>query len=131
MDYLHGKTQALLLAFFAATRETLPFHPCGQTTMELGEGRYLAPDVAVFYPQEPVKRIPDSPPLIVVEILSPEDTRAALDEQLAAYRAWGVKNIFVVDPDTRSLYRYDPGFTEVGTLTVPELGIVVTPEEIF
>ena len=71
-DYLHGKTQAILIALFMALRKSLSLYPCAETRMMLRPGRFLIPDVAVFHPVEP-GLLPSNPPLIAIEILSPDD----------------------------------------------------------
>jgi Uma2 family endonuclease len=71
-DYLHGKVQDLLCAFFAALRKTLPVYPCVETRMKIRTGLYLIPDVAVFHPAES-DLVPESPPLAAIEVLSPDD----------------------------------------------------------
>jgi Uma2 family endonuclease len=76
-DYLHGKTQLLLGAFFLALKLPTPVFPCSETRMRLREGLILIPDVAVFWPEEP-PALPDRPPLIAIEILSPEDRLSAV-----------------------------------------------------
>ncbi|MDP8988799.1 MAG: Uma2 family endonuclease [Acidobacteriota bacterium] len=47
-DYLHGRTQALLLVFFEALRKKLSFYACSETRVKVREGLYLIPDVSVF-----------------------------------------------------------------------------------
>src|SRR5580698_5761458 len=64
-DYLHGETQLLLGSFFMALRKRLSLFSCSETRMKLREGRYLIPDVAVFWPSRP-DSVPDSPPLIAI-----------------------------------------------------------------
>ena len=81
-DYLHSKTQGLLIAFLLALRGTLKLFVCPELRMKLGTGRYLIPDVAVFYPDEPAVQVPDTPPLIAIEILSEDDRMNALREKL-------------------------------------------------
>src|ERR1700679_1038378 len=76
-DYLHGKVQGLIFAFFAMLRRTLDVHPCVETRMRLGSNRYLIPDVAVFYPTE-AERVPEAPPLVVIEVLSLDDRMPAV-----------------------------------------------------
>ena len=71
-DYLHGRVQAALVAFFWALRTELALFPCVETRMRLRSNLVLIPDVAVFYPTEP-SRVPDAPPLLVVEVLSADD----------------------------------------------------------
>jgi Uma2 family endonuclease len=71
-EYLHGKTQLLLAAFFAALRKRLSIFPCTETRMRVRSGRYVTPDLAVFWRDEPMG-VPETPPLIAVEILSRDD----------------------------------------------------------
>jgi Uma2 family endonuclease len=129
-DYFHGATQLLLGSFFMALRKRLPVYACSETRMKLPEGRCLIPDVAVFWPSRP-DLVPDSPPLIAVEILSPDDRMTAVCEKLQEYRAWGVGHVWLVDPHSRRLYACDTGLTEVNSFAVPELGIELRPAEIF
>jgi Uma2 family endonuclease len=129
-DYLHGKTQALLIALFMALRKTLSLYPCAETRMRLRSGRFLIPDVAVFHRVEP-GLVPDTPPLIAVEILSSGDRLAEVRERLEEYRAWGVPHVWLVDPHSRRLYSCGEGLREVPHFEVGELDIDVTPEQIF
>lgn len=129
-DYLHGKVQGLLVVFFAALRARLPLYPCVETRMKLRQDVYLIPDVAVFHPTEP-PRVPDTPPLVVIEVLSLDDRLAAVREKLEEYRAWGVPHVWLVDPNLRRLYTCDAGLAEVSSLRVPELDIELKPEHVF
>jgi Uma2 family endonuclease len=90
----------------------------------------LIPDVAVFYPHEPA-RVPDTPALVVVEVLSLDDRLTAVREKLEEYKAWGVPHVWLVDPHTKRLYMRDQGLVEVTSLRIPELGIELLPNRIF
>ncbi len=129
-DYLHGRTQAVVGAFFEALRRELPVFACLGTWLKMREGLYLIPDVAVFWPSRP-DPVPDSPPLIAIEILSPDDRLAAVRDKLQEYRAWGVGHVWLVDPHSRRLFTCDTGLTEVNSFAVPEVGIALGPAEIF
>ena len=125
---LHGRTQLLLGAFFLAAAKSLSLWPYSETRMKIREGVYLIPDVAVF--QAKPGLVPDTPPLVAMEIFSPDDRLPVVREKLEEYRAWGVKHIWLVDPHSKRLYT-DPGLTEVPTLRIPELGLEVTPADVF
>jgi Uma2 family endonuclease len=129
-DYPHGKTQALLVALFLALAEQLSLHPCVETRMRVRPNRYLIPDVAVFHPDEP-ESVPQAPPLVAIEILSSDDRLSEVREKLEEYRTWGVPHVWLVDPRSRRFYKCDPGLTETSSLTVPELGIEITPHDLF
>jgi Uma2 family endonuclease len=128
-DYLHGKVQGLLFAFFAAPRKTLHVHPCVETKMKLRTGLYLIPDVAVFYPTEP-SRIPDNPPLVAIEVLSLDDL-AQVRDKLEEYKTWGVAHVWLVDPHSRRMYTCETGLVETLSLRISGLGVEVTGADIF
>lgn len=129
-DYLHGKTQMLLLLFFGTLRRLLPIFPCSEVRMKLREGLYLITDVAVFHGKEP-SQIPDTPPLIVMEILSPDDRLSQVRDKLEAFRQWGVAHVWLVDPYGRHLYRYESGLKEVDSLGAPELEVSLGAADVF
>lgn len=129
-DYLHGRVQGAIFAFFWALRTELALFPCVETRMRLRSNLVLIPDVAVFYPDEPA-RVPDTPPLVVVEELSLDDRLMAVREKLEEYKAWGVPHVWLVDPHTKRLYMRDQGLVEVTSLQIPELGIELLPNRIF
>jgi Uma2 family endonuclease len=130
-DYLHSKTQMLIGAFFLAIRSTLNMYPASELRLRLRPGRYLIPDISVFHPTEPGERVPSTPPFIAIEILSLEDRLTAVREKLQEYRKWGVPHVWLVDPHSKRLYTCDETLTEVETLKIPELGIEVTPADMF
>lgn len=130
-DYLHSKTQGLLVAFFVALRKTISVFACPELRLKLRPNIFLIPDVSVFFPDEPREPVPGTPPQIAIEILSPDDRLAKVREKLEEYRTWGVPHVWLVDPHFRRLYTCDKGLTEVPTLHVPELGIEVKPADIF
>ena len=130
-DRLHSKTQALIIAFFMALRKTLPVFTYAELRLRIREGLYLIPDVCVFYPTEPQEPVPDTPPLIAIEILSRKDRMTKVREKLQEYRAWGVTHVWLVDPYSKRLYTCNGVLTEVPTLTIPELNIELTPADVF
>src|ERR1039458_5066376 len=46
----------------------------------------------------------NGPPIVVIELLSPEDRISRYQERFADYRQMGIRNIWVVDPQTRRGY---------------------------
>lgn len=130
-DNLHSKTQGFLVAFFVALRKTRSVFARPELRMKIRPNLYLIPDVAVFHPSEPQGRYPDTPPLVAIEILSLDDKLKDVREKLETYRTWGVPHVWLVDPHSSRMYTCDAGLMEVATLRIPELGIELTPAEIF
>ena len=52
-------------------------------------------------------------------------------EKLDEYKKWGVPHVWLVDPHGKRLYSCNPGFVEVASLTVPELQIELTRDQVF
>jgi Uma2 family endonuclease len=88
--------------------------------MRLAPDLYRIPDIAVFAESKPDEPIPSRPPLVVIEIISPDDRDSEMLEELAEYQDWGVANIWVVDPQRRTLTAYEDGaLRNVPRLTLP------------
>ena len=49
-DYLHSRTQALLVFFFEALRKRFPIYACPELRVKPREGLFLIPDVCAFWP---------------------------------------------------------------------------------
>jgi Uma2 family endonuclease len=130
-DKLHSKTQLLVLVFFHALRNRLPVFPFPELRLKLRSGLYRIPDVSVFHPVEPPLNVPDTPPLIAVEILSEGDRATMVLQKLKEYRDWGVQHVWLIDPHARHLFTWDNALTEVNELTVPTLGLTLTQADLF
>jgi Uma2 family endonuclease len=101
---------------------------------QIAARNFRVPDVLVVRTGESFERYLKHPPLVAIEILSPEDTLRAMQEKAAQYRSFGVENIWVIDPEPRIAYTYtSAGLEEVnsGELTVPETPIRVVLSEMF
>src|SRR5437868_2009632 len=70
-DPFHGRTQALLTIFFGTLRKLGLYVYC-DTRVKVRDGLILIPDV-LLVSSEIRERLPATPPIVVVEILSPDD----------------------------------------------------------
>ena len=80
------------------------------------------------------ERYVTQPPLIAIEILSPEDALRAMQEKAAEYRQFGIEYIWIIDPEPRIAYRYTGSSLEEersGELTVPGTPIRIALNEMF
>ncbi|MEO8098424.1 MAG: Uma2 family endonuclease [Acidobacteriota bacterium] len=130
-DNPHSATQALLIAFFMALRKTLHTYPRPELRLKLSDGLFRIPDVSVFHPHASPELVPTTPPLIAIEILSPDDRMTEVHAKLEEYSAWGVPHVWLVDPQSKRMYSCDPVFTHVQSLRVPELNLELTAADIF
>ena len=75
--------------------------------MRLAPDLYRIPDIAVFAESRPDEAVPSHPPLVAIEIISPDDRYSEMLEKLEEYQRWGVVHIWVVDPLRRTLAAYE------------------------
>jgi Uma2 family endonuclease len=106
-NFLHGRTQGRLYKLFDAHQKATPVFACVETRMKIRPGLYRIPDVAVFQTMQDL--VPDTPPLVAIEILSPDDRLMEVREKLEEYRAWGVSHVWLVDPHAKRFYTCNRG----------------------
>ena len=130
-DPFHSRTQALIAFFFEGLRKKLSVFVDPELRLKLRERLVLIPDICVYWPERTASRLPDVPPLVSIEIMSPDDRLTAVGNKLEEYRTWGVKHAWLVDPNSRRMYICNAGLTEVASLRVPEIDAELTPADIF
>ncbi len=129
--YGHSKAAMNLGGFFWRLKTVLPVFVAPELRLKLGPGRYRIPDVSVFWPDEPSQSVPDRAPLIAIEVLSPDDSFSEVAAKLAEYWNWGVRHVWLADPDARALYTFDGALRQVDRFDVSELGLTIGPPGIF
>ena len=131
-DYVYGRIQFLLGVEFGKLTPSWPLYPCFEVRMQLTAGLYRIPDVAVFAGSAPAQAVPDTPQLVVVEILSKDDRYVDLMEKLEEYRQWGVAHVWVIDPVARKFSVYtELGPQNVSSLVLRGYPFQLTPAELF
>jgi Uma2 family endonuclease len=130
----HSIIQRYLTVLFALKRAEWGVEVFPELRTQIAARNFRVPDILVVSAGESFERYVTRPPLIAVEILSPEDTFGAMQEKFAEYLRFGIENIWIIDPEPRLAYRYtSAGLDEVhtGELTVPGTPIRVVLSELF
>jgi Uma2 family endonuclease len=130
----HSIIQRYLTFLFMLRRADWGVEVFPELRTQTAATNFRVPDVLVVRAGESFERYVTRPPLIAVEILSPEDRLPAMQEKAAEYRRFGVENIWIIDPEPRIAYRYTAAGLEqvrTGELTVPETPIRVLLSELF
>jgi Uma2 family endonuclease len=70
--------------------------------------RFRIPDVTIVAGPKPEGRVITSPPLVVVEVLSPDDRAGDMQEKIDDYLTFGIPCVWVVNPKTRRGYIHTP-----------------------
>jgi Uma2 family endonuclease len=130
----HSIIQRYLTFLFMLKRDEWGVEVYPELRTQTESRRFRVPDVLVVRAEEKFERYVTRPPLIAIEILSPEDTLRHMQEKASEYRAFGIENIWVIDPEPRLAYRYTfAGLEEVhtGEFAVPGTPIRVVLSELF
>ncbi len=130
----HSKVQKKLLVFWASHEAEWGVFVLQEWRLRLGPRHYRIPDVCIIAGPEPNEAVLSTPPFVCVEILSPEDRVSRMLKKVAAYLAFGVANVWVVDPQARQAFVYTSrGMHEVtdGVLRTENPKIEVPLNEIF
>jgi Uma2 family endonuclease len=127
----HSWLQLALGAYFFRRRKAWGIEAFTEQRHLIRKGQYMIPDVCVILGPRPAEKVFDKPPLIWIEILSPEDRPIRVNEKVRELRDFGVPNIWVIDPETFEAEVHTPeGSTKVadGVLRVPGTPIEVPLE---
>lgn len=130
----HSILQRFLTVLFAIHRAEWGVEVFPELRTQTEARRFRVPDVLVVRAGQKFERYLTQPPLIAIEILSPEDTLRAMQGKAAEYRSFGIEHIWIIDPEPRIAYRYtEAGLEEVrtGELTVLQTPIRVVLGELF
>lgn len=99
--WLHARIQIILAAWFYNHEESWTIISSTEQRMRVAASRIRIPDLVVLRPCNPPDMLTD-PPLLVVEILSPDDTYAELQSRFQDYLAMGRRTIWMIEPETRT-----------------------------
>jgi Uma2 family endonuclease len=95
---------------------------------------FRVPDVTILRSGTPRERILTHPPLLMIEIQSPEDTLRRMTTKAAEYLASGIEPVWVIDPNARVAYRGTADGLELvrsGELEIPEPPIRIVLADLF
>ncbi len=105
----HSNTQGALIHWFAARDKEWDTRTLLSLRIRVAPTRIRVADVCLISRDTPREQIPTTPPLVVMEVVSPEDRVARFIERIDDYRNMGVRHIWVIDPQTRRGYDCSSG----------------------
>jgi Uma2 family endonuclease len=122
-EFDHAAIQGLLATWFGQHRQAWGLHVLPEMRIRGSATRVRIADVCLIARSQPIEQVPTTPPLAVIEILSPEDRIARYNERLSDYRNMGIQNVWVIDPI--NAVGYD--CSTIAWLPVEEFRVAGTP----
>jgi Uma2 family endonuclease len=129
---IHGQIQALLAALFVILSRRVRLVAITELRVQIEPRLFRVVDCAVYLKARPKGRYATNPAYVAIEIVSPDDRRGRLTERLEDYRRWGVKHVWLVDPQRKRLHEYtEAGLLQHASLRLPEFDFEISSEELF
>jgi Uma2 family endonuclease len=97
----HARIQWLLAGWFLNHESAWGVIGSTEQRVQVSSTRVRVPDLVVLRPG-PQPDILTQPPILVIEILSPDDSYSDLQERCQDYTQMGVGTVWIIDPKTRS-----------------------------
>lgn len=133
-EFEHSFLQTLLATIFTTSMEAWEVYGLTEQRIQIAPRKFRIPDVCVLRVGAVAEDILTKPPLIAIEILSPEDTIRRATRKAAEYDQFGIEHVWVIDPQARVAYRGCPAGLErvpSGELAVADTPILIRVAELF
>lgn len=106
-EFEHARLQTILASFFFLQEKSWSIKAVVEQRIRVAPTRVRICDLVLLRASTPRERVTETPPLICIEILSPEDRLSRAELVLADYLAMGVENLWLIDPLRRSASTFD------------------------
>jgi Uma2 family endonuclease len=127
----HASLQLVLGAWFFAHEKEWGITSSTEQRVRVAENRVRVPDLVVLT-AGPQPDVLVDPPLLAIEILSPDDSYSDTQERAQDYRQMGVGTVWIIDPKTRTgRMCFGPEWVEASRLEVKRTPLYVDLPEIF
>src|ERR1700723_3352291 len=124
-EFDHASCHQAILTWFWQHEKEWGARSLPALRVQVAATRSRVPDVTVLDRSRPIEQIITHPPLAVFEVLSPEDSLQRLKRKLEDYWNMGIPEIWVIDPQDSTFYRYqDLQLQRNDTFSHAEKGIV-------
>jgi Uma2 family endonuclease len=130
----HSILQRALIYLFLLNRNTWKVEVFPELRVQVKATRFRVPDVTVVSAGLEWERILRTPPLVFIEILSPEDTVSSTRQRVDDYLNFGTEHVWILDPELRRGYvcsKTGMQEPEADALVVPGTQIRVVLSELF
>jgi len=122
------------IAHYLRTHYTKRIWAGVEVRVQVKSTRFRIPDVTVVLGPKPADRIIRKPPVVAVEVLSPDNRAGDLEEKINDYLAFGIPYVWVINPETHRAYIHTPESSHEAkdrVLRAQSAGIEIPLSEIF
>ena len=103
-EWDHAGLQSILDRMLGAMEDEWQIYSSIELRVQTSATRFRVPDVCVTDARNTIEQIPTTPPLLCIEVKSPEDRLARMFERVKDFHRMGVKAVWVFDPETQKAW---------------------------
>jgi Uma2 family endonuclease len=133
-EFEHAYVQGLLVTLFNNHRNDWGVYALPEQRVQTQKNRYRVPDVVVLRVGSVRGPILTHPPILAIEVQSPDQSLRYTEAKAMEYLAFGVEYVWVIDPYARVPYRCTTSSLELvrtGDLSITGTPIQIVPDELF
>jgi Uma2 family endonuclease len=120
----HAEVQRALILWLSQHERKWQIRTVPEIRVQTSLTRFRIADICIVSVTAPREQIIQTPPVAVIEVMSPEDRIPRYSVRLDDYRKMGVRNIWVIDQATRKGFDYSAGnWLETANFGIPETPI--------
>jgi Uma2 family endonuclease len=130
----HATLQRALTILFGLKRNEWQVEVYPELRVQVSPTRFRIPDITVVKAGLKWERILRTPPLLTIEILSPEESLSSIRKRVDDYLSFGTEHVWIIDADLRKAYVCSRhGFEEPadGVLAIPDSPVRVVLSDLF
>ena len=131
----HAAVQVNLGHIFMQHRHEWKLRPLTEQRVRVSPGRVRIPDVCLVPSSEPFVGVLRKPPVLCIEVLSPEDRWRRILERVQDYQQMGVSAVWIINPRSRDIWTVgqagQPALHDDEALTLAGTPVNIQVAEIF
>ena len=105
-EWDHSRLQMLLSQYLFSREKQWGIIVVPEQRVQVKPTRFRVPDILVLAGSAPAGPIVQEPPFLCIEILSPSDRVAEMQERIDDYLSFGVRCVWLIHPRTRRAFVY-------------------------
>ncbi len=106
-EYEHSTLQIAIGAWFFNRRKEWKIRVASEYRTRVNKDRVRIPGISVFSHDGPVEKVRVTPPIVAIEILSPEDRLTRVMLRLEDFVLMGIQNVWLIDTLDRLAFTYE------------------------
>jgi Uma2 family endonuclease len=132
-EFDHATIQGFLVGKLREVARVAQIRVLPELRMRVSASRFRIPDVCVMLKSQRPEPVLTAPPFLCIEIVSSDDRMSRVIERVKDYLRFGVRYVWVIDPQSRTAFSYtkDEGCVVREKLATANPEIAISLRDLF